>query len=93
MKLIFFLQIRFLRIDTIKLGMCVTKYAQITQSNKFGICLQYLNKEVSDEVDFLRADKNESLLQIDVMILTGMVKHSQSSQNSKFAMFLQYLRK
>ena len=42
---------------------------------------------------FLHADKHESLLQIDTMILMGMVKHSQSSQNSKFAMSSQYLKK
>ena len=36
---------------------------------------------------------HESLLQIDTMILTEMVKHSQSSQNSKFATCLQYLKK
>ena len=48
---------------------------------------------MSDEVDSLHADKHESLLQIDTMILVGMVKHSQSSQNSKFAMSLQYLKK
>ena len=33
------------------------------------------------------------LLQIDTMILMGMVKHSQSSQNSKFVMSLQYHKK
>ena len=44
-------------------------------------------------VDFLHADKHESLLQIDTMNLMGMVKHSQSSQNSKFAISLQYLKK
>ena len=43
-----------------------------------------------NEADFLNADKHESLLHID-MILMGMVKHSQSSQNSKFAISLQYL--
>ena len=59
----------------------------------FAISLQYLKKEVSDEVDFLHAEKHESLLQIDIMILMGMFKHSQSSQNSKFAMSLQYLKK
>ena len=48
---------------------------------------------MSDEVDFLHADKHESLLQIDSMILLEMVKHSQSSQNSKFAMPLQSLKK
>ena len=55
--------------------------------------MQYFKKEWSDEVDFLHADKHESLLQIDSMILMGIVKHSQSSQNSKFAMSLQYLKK
>ena len=44
--------------------------------------LQYLKKEASDEVDFLHADKHESLLQIDTMIFNGLVKHSQSLQKS-----------
>ena len=67
--------------------------AQITQNNKFAISLQYLKKELSDEVDFLHVNKHESLLQIDSMVLMGMVKLSQSSQHSKFAMSLQYLKK
>ena len=71
----------------------MTRHIQITQNNKFAISLEYLKKEVSDEVDFLHADKHESLLQIDTMILMGIVKHSQSSQNSKFTMSLQYLKK
>ena len=71
----------------------MARHAQITQNNKFAISLQYLKKELSDEVDFLHAGKHESLLQSDRVILIGMVKHSQSSQNSKFAMFLQYLKK
>ena len=48
---------------------------------------------LSDEVYFLHANKHESLLQIDTMILMGMVKHSQSSQKSKFVMSLKYLKK
>ena len=48
---------------------------------------------MSDEVDFLHADKHESLVQIDTMTLMGMVKHSQGSQNSKFGMSWQYLKK
>ena len=32
--------------------MSVAKHAQITQINNFAISLQYLKKEVSDEVDF-----------------------------------------
>ena len=71
----------------------MARHIQITQNNKFAISLEYLKKEVSDEVDFLHADKHESLLQIDTMILMGIVKHSQSSQNSKFTMSLQYLKK
>ena len=72
--------------------MCVVRHSQITQSNKSPISLQNLKKEVSDEADFLHADKHE-LIQIDSMILIGMVKHSQISQNSKLAMSLQYLKK
>ena len=71
----------------------MARHVQITQNNKFAISLQYLQKEMSDEVDFLHVDKHESLLQIDTKILVGMVKYSQSSQNSKFAMSLQYLKK
>ena len=70
----------------------MARHAQIIQNNKFAIFLQYLKKKVSDEVDFLHADKHESMLLTDTMILMGMVKHSQSSQNSKFAMSLQYLK-
>ena len=66
--------------------MCVVGHAQITQNNKFAISLQYLKKEVSNEVYFLHTDKHESLLQTDAMILKGKVKHSQSFQKSKFAM-------
>ena len=57
------------------------------------ISLQYLKREVNDEVDFLHAGKHENLLQIDTMILVDMVKHFQSSQNSKFTTFVQYLKK
>ena len=70
----------------------MARHVQITQ-NKLAISLQYCKKELIDEVDFLHADKHENLLQIDSMILMGMVKHSQSFQNSKFAMSLQYLKK
>ena len=48
---------------------------------------------MSDEADFMHADKLESSLQIDTMILIGIVKYSQSSQISKFTMSLQYLKK
>ena len=54
--------------------------------------MQYFKKEVNDKVDFLHADKHECLVQIDILILMGMVKHSESFQNSKLAMSLQYLK-
>ena len=71
----------------------MARHAQITQNNKFAISLQYLKKELSDEVDFLHSDKHESLLQTDSIILMEMFKHSQISQNRKFAMSLQYPKK
>ena len=62
----------------------MASHVQIAQNKKFTISLEYLKKEVSDEVDFLHADKHESLLRVDTMILMGMVKHSQNSQSGKF---------
>ena len=49
----------------------MAKHAQVTQNNKLAISLQYLKKEVSDEVDFLHAGKYENFLQIDTMIFDG----------------------
>ena len=68
-------------------------HAQITQNSKFVISLQYLKKEASDEIDFLHADKHESVLQIDTVTLIGIFKHSQNSQNIKVTMSLQYIKK
>ena len=48
--------------------MCVDSHVQTTQNNKLAISLHYLKKDMSDEVDFLHADKQESFLQIDTMI-------------------------
>ena len=73
--------------------MYVARHAQITQNKKFFISLQYIIREVNDEVDFLHADKHENLLQIDTMILMDMVKHFQSFQNSKCTMSVQYHKK
>ena len=72
--------------------MCVGRHAQITQNKMSAIFLQYLKKQVNDDVDLLHAGKHENVLQIDTMIWMGMVKHFQSFQNSKFAISLQYLK-
>ena len=50
---------KFLQIDTI-IFLCVARHAQVIQNVKFVISLQYLKKEVSNEVDFLHADKREN---------------------------------
>ena len=68
--------------------------------------LQYLKREVIDEVDFLHADKHQSFLPVDfntllikcsykviLSLLMGMIKHSQSTQSNKFVISLQYLKK
>ena len=73
--------------------MCVARHAQITQSNKFAISLEYLKKEVSDEVDFLHADKHKSFLQIGTMTFDGDGQEFSKFPNSKFAMSLPYLQK
>ena len=54
---------RFLQTAFIILGVC-GQHVQITQSNKFPISLQYLKKELSDEVDFLHADKHQNFLEV-----------------------------
>ena len=48
--------------------MCVARHDQISQNTKFAIFLQYFKKEVSDEINFLSADRHASFLQIDTMI-------------------------
>ena len=94
-----------LQIDTMIL-MGMVKHSQSSQNSKFAMSLQYLKKEVRDEVDFLHADKHQSFLQVDfnilgikvsykvvLSLLMGRIKHSQSTQSNKFAMCLQYLKK
>ena len=69
----------------------MARHAQITQNNNFAISLQYFKKEVSDEVDFLHADKHQIFLQVDfntlgskvsykmiLSLLIGMIKHGQT---------------
>ena len=48
---------------SVLLGMA--SHAQSTQNDKYAISLQYLKKEVSDEVDLLHADKQRSFMQVD----------------------------
>ena len=43
----------------------IDKHAQSTQNKNFAKSSQYLQKEGKDEVDFLDADKHQTLLQRD----------------------------
>ena len=82
----------------------MVKHSQSFQSSIFVMSLQYLKKEVRDEVDFLHADKHQSFLPVDfntsgikfsdrviLSLLMVLIKHSQSTQTS--AISLQYLNK
>ena len=63
----------------VSLRVCVAWHAQSTENIKFAlfvISLQHLKKDVSDETDFLHADKNKRLLQIASMILIEITRHS-----------------
>ena len=84
--------------------MGMVKHSQSYQNSRFAMSLQYLKKDVRDEVDFLLADKHQSFLQVDLntlsikilnkvilSLLMGMFTHSQSTQSIKLAITLQYL--
>ena len=49
--------------------MGMVKHSQSSQNSKFAMSLQYLKKEVRDEVDFLDVDKHQSFLQVDFNFL------------------------
>ena len=44
--------------------MGMTKHFQSSQNSKFAMSLQYLKKEVKDEIDFLHAEKHRSFLKV-----------------------------
>ena len=73
---------------------------------KCTISLQYLKKEVRNEVDFFRADKHQSFLQVSfntlsikvcfkviLSLLMGIIQYSQGTLSNKFAISLHYLKK
>ena len=53
----------------------MVKHSQSSQNSKFAVSLQYLRKEVKDEVNFLQANKHESLLNISFNILVIKVSY------------------
>ena len=84
----------------------MVKHSRSSQNSKFAMSLQYLKKEVRDEVDLLHVHKHQSFLQVDfntlgikvsykviLSLLMGMIKHSESSQSNRLAITLQYHKK
>ena len=73
MKLIFYLQLNtesFFKL-ILSFYVRVARHTCITQNNKFAFSLQYIKKEVSDQIDFPHVDKHESSLQIYIDIWWG----------------------
>ena len=69
------------------------KYSRSSQNNKFAVSLQYLKKEVRDEVNFLHADKHQNFYKLALSFLMEVARHVQSTQNRKLVKFLQYIKK
>ena len=94
-----------LQINTMVL-MGMVKHSQSFQNSKLAMSLQYLKKEVRDELYFWHIDKHQSFLQVDfntldikssykviLPLLLDMIKHSESTQSNSFAISLQYPKK
>ena len=64
-----------LQIDTMIL-MEMVKHFQSSQNRKFTLSVQYLKKDVRDEVDFLHADKYQSDRQVDFNTLDTKVGYT-----------------
>ena len=86
--------------------MGIVKHSQSSENSKFAMSLQYLKKEVRNEVDFLYSDFHQRFLELDfntlgikvsykvmLSLLMGVIKHFQSTQGNKFSISLQYLKK
>ena len=68
-------------------------HSQSAQSNKLAISLQYLKKEVRNEVHFLHADKHQNFYKLALLVLMEVARHIQSTQKRKLVKFLQYIKK
>ena len=55
--------------------------------------LQYLKKELRDEVDFLHGDKHQSFNKLESSFLMEVAKFVESTQNRNSVIFLEYAKK
>ena len=69
------------------------KHARSTQSDKFPIYLQYLRKEVKNEVYFLHADKHQKFLQVGIAGFDRSGQICPSTKNRKLIISLQNIKK
>ena len=60
------------------------KHSQSFRNSKSAMSLQYLKKEVRDEVDFLHAEKRQSSLQVDFNTLSIKVSYGINMGLIKF---------
>ena len=72
----FFFSIKVFYKLVVSLLLVIAKNAQNTQKSKLVISLQYLKKEGRDEVDFLYADKYQTIILVDIINFNG---HDQAS--------------
>ena len=77
----------------VSLWKSIARHDQSAQNKKFAICLQYLEKEVNDEVEFLHADKHQSFYKLALLFLIEVAWHVRSTQNRNLVIFLQYIKK
>ena len=78
---------------TLSLVMVMIKYSQSTQSDKFVISLEYLEKEVRNGVHFLHAGKQQSFYNLALMFLIQVARYVQSTKNRTLIIFFQYIKK
>ena len=68
------------------------KHSQSTQSDKFVISLQYLEKEVRNGVHFLPAGKQQSFNNLALMFLIKVARHVKSTKDRTLIIFFQYIK-
>ena len=80
-------------LDNVKgMVMGTIKHFQSTQSKKFAMTLQYLYKEIMNEVYF-GFHQDRSFYKLGYRFLMKVAKHVQSNQKRKFVKFLQYIKR
>ena len=76
LNLILKVQLKSILVLSLRLSIfLIVKHSQSSQNSKFAMSLQYLKKEVKDEVDFLDADKHQSFYNLALLFLMEVARH------------------